>query len=65
MCKTADENEDIRQIQNSTALMCAENNANRCNCFKDMGNRMQWPGLISQAKNQVVDFVASWCHFVL
>jgi len=64
LCKTADENEGNRQIQNSTALMCAENNANRYNCFKDMDNRMQWPRLISQAKNRVVDFVARWRHCV-
>jgi len=34
-----------------------------CNCFT--GNRMQWPGMISEAKNRVVDFIARWRHFVL
>jgi len=44
--KKVDESENNSHVQNNTALKCAKNYANWCNCFKDMGNQSQWPHLI-------------------
>ena len=43
-------------------MFITTNCANWCSCF---GSWMQWLRLILQVNNRVVDFIASWCHFVI